>query len=75
MVSFFDYSIKLGNEFQRWRDPIMPVIAKVWLSSSIPMYLVLAFWKWLWALKFPRKIITFIWLCVHYALPVLEIDA
>ena len=50
----------------------MLVAAKVWLNNNIPMHLVLAFWKWLWALQIPRKIITSRWLCVHYALPVLE---
>ena len=72
MVSFFDYSVKLGREFQRRRSLVMPAAAKVWLNNNMPMHSILAFWKWLWALQIPRKIITFRWLCVHYALPVLE---
>ena len=50
----------------------MPVAAKIWLNNNISMHLVLAFWKWLWALQIPHKIIAFRWLCVHYALPVFE---
>ena len=51
MISFFDYSVKLGREFQRRRNPVnMPTAAKVWLNNNIPMHSILAFWKWLWAL-------------------------
>ena len=50
----------------------MSVATKVRSSYYIPMHAILAFWKWLWALQIPRKIITFRWLCVNYALPVLE---
>ena len=39
MVSFFDYSVKLGREFQRKRNQIMLLAAKVWiLSNSIISY-------------------------------------
>ena len=72
MVSFFDYFVKLGREFQRRRNPVLPIATKVWSSNSIPMHAILAFWKWLWALQIPRNIIRFRWLCVNYAHPVLE---
>ena len=42
----------------------MLVEAKVWLNNNMPMHSVLAFWKWLWALQIPRKIITFLDGCV-----------
>ena len=28
------------------------------------------FWKWLWVMQIPKKIILFRWLIVHYAVPV-----
>ena len=47
MVSFFDYSVKLGREFQQRRNLATLMVAKAWSSNSIPMHEVLAFSKWL----------------------------
>ena len=38
IVSFFDYSVKLSREFQRRRNPVMPVVVKVWINNNIPIH-------------------------------------
>ena len=41
-----------------------------WLTYNVDPTHMTTFWKWLWAMQIPKKIILFRWLIVHYAVPI-----
>ena len=43
---------------------------KVWLVNGASLMDASKYWKWLWSMQIPRKIVLFRWLLIHYALPV-----
>ena len=67
---FFQYSVRLGREMLRRRIPHWPTTTTTWLTYNVDSTYMTTFWKWLWAMQIPKKIILFRWLIIHYAVPV-----
>ena len=43
---------------------------KVWLVNGASLVDAFKYWKWLWSMQIPKKIVLFPWLLICYALPV-----
>ena len=69
-IQFFQYSVKLGRKLLLSRKLQPPSTMKVWLVNGASLMDASKYWKWLWSMQIPRKIVLFRWLLIHYALPV-----
>ena len=69
-IPFFQYSVKMGRELLRRRVVVTPVTCKFWNLGNVRHSWLNAYWKWLWAMEIPRKVVLFRWLLVHYGTPV-----
>ena len=58
-IPFFQYSVRLGREMIRHKLPYWPTTATTWLSYNVDPTRMTTFWKWLWAMQIPKKIILF----------------
>ena len=70
LFQFFQYSVKLGRKLLLSRKFHPPSAMKVWLANGASLMDASKYWKWLWSMQIPRKIVLFRWLLMHYALPV-----
>ena len=49
---------------------IVPITYQFCRSGNVQDSWLGAYWKWLWAMQIPKKVVLFRWLLVHYGIPV-----
>ena len=69
-IPFFQYSVKMGREMLRRGVTVIPATCKFWRLGNVTDYWLNAYWKWLWAMQIPKKVVLFRWLLTHYSIPV-----
>ena len=60
----------MGREWLRRGVPVTPTTCKIWRSGNVTNSWLNAYWKWLWAMQIPKKVVIFRWLLTHYGIPV-----
>ena len=68
-ILFLQYSVRLRREIIQRRVPHWPTTTTKWLSYNVDPTRMITFWKWLWAMQIPKKIILFRRLIVYYVVP------
>ena len=69
-LEFFQYSIKLGRNLLLDSKYKCHVAMKYWSENNVQELQLAEFWKWLWGMQLPKKVICLHWLLIHYALPI-----
>ena len=70
MVNIWSFSnILLSNLLLQSKYKCL-VAMKHWIANNVNALQLTKFWKWLWSMQLPEKVICFRWLLMHYALPV-----
>ena len=69
-LEFFQYSVKLGRNLLLESKYKCPAAMKHWTANNVNALQLTKFWKWLWSMQLPKKVICFRWLLMQYALPV-----
>ena len=67
-IPFVHYSVKMGRELLRRLVAIMLATCKFWRLGNVQHGWLIAYWKCLWAMQIPRKLVLFRRLLVHYGI-------
>ena len=59
----------MGRELLRGLVVVLATY-KFWKYCNVQDSWLGAYWKWLWAMQIPKKVVLFRWLLVHYGIPV-----
>ena len=59
----------MGREFLRRGVVVTLTTCKIWRSGNVQDSWLDAYWKWLWAMQIPKKVVLFRWLLVHNGIP------
>ena len=69
-IEYFQYSVKLGQKLLLSKKLCPPSTMKAWFANGASLMDASKYWKWLWSMLIPKKIVLFRWLLMHYASPV-----
>ena len=64
-IQVFQYFVKLGRKLLLSRLLHPPSAMKVWLANGASLVDASKYWKWLWSMQIPRKIVLFRWLLLR----------
>ncbi len=70
LVSFFNYSVKIGRNVLATSRQKLPTMARHWEEQHLSQQFLNRFWKSLWARKQERKITLLQWMTAHRVVPV-----
>ena len=60
----------MGRELLRRGLVVVPTTSKFWRSGNVHDSWLDTYWKWLWAIQIPKKVVLFRLLLVHSGIPV-----
>ena len=68
-IPFSHYFVKVSRELPRRGLHVVPPTYKFLRYGNVQDSWLGAYWKLLWAMQIPKKIVMFRWLLVHYGIP------
>ena len=59
----------MGRGMLRRGVTVTPIASNFWRFCNVIDSWLNAYWKWLWAMQIPKKVLLFRWLLTHYGIP------